>query len=154
MRQYSSGWSQSQVLLFRSDAILIEQTTMRFGSGGFVQEQTCKTDHPLKAVPLPFAVGKAWSDSGTCNGLTVSLTGKILRTETRTVGGKSVKTYVLHVTTHTTGDQYDINTDLTTWISPTYRLIVRSVQSSSGTAQGNRFTQNLTENLQSVKPNA
>jgi hypothetical protein len=153
-RQYSSGWSQDQILLFGSDAILLEQTTMRFGSGGFVQEQTCKPSHPLKVVPLPVKVGASWSDSGTCNGLTVSLTGKILRTEQRTVGGKSVSTYVLHVVTHTTGDGYDINTDLTTWISSAYRLTVHSVQRSSGTAQGNQFTQNLTENLKKLTPDA
>jgi len=151
-RTYSSSWSNEQVLLFRSDAILLERTTQRFGSGGFSQEQTCTPSHPLKAIILPLAVGKTWHDSATCSGLTIALNGKVLRTENRTVGGKRVSTYVVQVTTHTTGNGYDISTDLTTWVSPTYRLMVHSEQSSSGTAQGQRFTQSLTEDLVSLTP--
>jgi hypothetical protein len=84
--------------------------------------------------------------------LTISLDGSIQRTETRTVGTKRVATYVVHVTTHTTGNGYDITTNLTTWVSPAYRLMVHSEQASSGTAQGQTFTQRLTEDLQSLTP--
>jgi len=152
-RQYSSNWSQDQYLLFKSDAIYLQQTTQRY-SFGFVSETTCKPSHPLKAVPLPLKVGKTWSDSGTCNGLTVSLTGKVLRTENRTVGGKSVATYVIEVKTHTTGNGYNITTTLTTWISPTYRLAVRSVTTSNGTTPQGDLSQNLTEDLQRLQPDA
>jgi hypothetical protein len=151
-RTYSSGWSSDEILLFRSDAIFLQSTTMRFGAGAFSQEQTCTPSHPLKAIILPLAVGKTWHDSATCSGLTITLDGSIQRTETRTVGTKRVSTYVVHVTTHTTGSGYDITTSLTTWVSPAYRLMVHSEQSSSGTANGQQFTQHLTENLESLTP--
>ena len=56
-RVYSNGWSQQQILLFRSSGVYLEKITTRFGTGAFVQEDVCTPSHALKAIALPFAVG-------------------------------------------------------------------------------------------------
>ncbi|MGZ4241160.1 MAG: hypothetical protein ACXVQ7_06055 [Actinomycetota bacterium] len=151
-RVYSSSWSQEQVLLFGSNAVSIAQLTSRFGSGAFVQEETCTPSHPLKAIALPLVVGSSWNDSATCNGKTITLSGKVLRTETRTVGGARVTTDVVHIVTRETGSGYDVTLDLTMWIARAYGLTVHATETGSGTVQGNSFTENLTEDLERLTP--
>ena len=85
-RIYSSSWSREQILVFHSNGVFLKSVTTRLGSGGFVQEQTCTPSHPLKVIALPLVVGNSWSDQAPCNGRTVTVKGKVLRTETRTVG--------------------------------------------------------------------
>jgi hypothetical protein len=151
-RVYSSSWSQQQVLLFRPTGVYIKAITTRFGSGGFVQEDTCTPSHPIKAIALPLAVGSSWSDQATCNGRTVKLSGKVLRTETRTVGGTQVGTDVVNIVTSQTGNGYNVALNLTMWIAPRYGLSVHSTTTGSGSAQGYNFKENLTEDLIRLTP--
>jgi len=151
-RVYSSSWSQQQILLFRSTGVFLKGITSRFGSGAFVQEDTCTPSHALKAIALPFVVGNSWSDQATCNGRNVAIKGKVLRTETRTVGGSRVTTDVVNIVTRQTGNGYDVTVNLTMWIAPKYGLSVHATQSGSGSAQGYPFTENLTEDLQRLTP--
>jgi len=151
-RIYSQSWSQQQMLLFRSTGVFLKSLTTRVGSGGFVQEQTCTPDHPLKAIVLPFVVNNTWSDQGTCNGGTVKISGKVLRTETYTVGGTKVTTDVVNLVTTQSGNGNSITLDLMMWISPKYGLTVHSTTSGSGTAQGSSFKENLTETLDRLTP--
>jgi hypothetical protein len=151
-RVYSSSWSQQQVLLFRSTGVYIKSLTTRVGSGAFVQEDVCTPSHPLKAIALPFVVNSSWSDQATCNGRTVTIQGKWLRTESRTVGGVRVTTNVVSIVTHQTGGNYNVTVNLTMWIAPKYGLSVHATQTGSGSAQGNSFTENLTEDLERLTP--
>jgi hypothetical protein len=151
-RAYSSDWSQEQILLFRSTGVYIKSVTSRFGSGGFAQADTCTPSHPLKAIALPLVVGNSWSDSATCGGRTITVSGKVSRTETRTVGGVRVATDVVNIVTHQTGNGYNVTLNLTMWIAPKYGLSVHATQTGSGTARGYSFTQNLTEDLDRLTP--
>lgn len=151
-REYSSSWSQEQILLFGSNAVSIAQLTSRFGSGAFVQEETCTPSHPLKAIELPLTVGHSWSDQATCSGKTVTLTANVLRSEYRTVGGTRVATDVVHIITKETGSGYNVTLDLTMWIARAYGLTVHATTSGSGSVQGSTFTENLTEDLVSLTP--
>ena len=151
-RVYSNGWSQQQILVFRFSGVYLEKITTRFGTGAFVQEDVCTPSHALKAIALPFAVGNSWSDQATCDGRTVSIKGKVLRTETRSLGGTRVTTDVVNIVTHQTGGGYDITVNLTMWIAPKYGLSVHATQTGSGTAQGNAFNENLTEDLERLTP--
>ena len=153
-RVYSQSWSQQQILLFRSTGVFIKSLTTRIGSGGFVNEQTCTPDHPLKAIVLPFALNSSWSDQGTCNGGTVKISGKVLRSETYTVGGTKVSTYVVNLVTTQSGNGNNVTLNLTMWIAPRYGLTVHSTTSGSGTAQGSSFKENLTETLTRLTPDA
>ena len=153
-RVYSSSWSQQQILLFRSTGVFIKSLTTRIGSGGFVNEQTCTPDHPLKAIVLPLVVGNSWSDQGTCSGRTVKISGQVLRTETYTVGGTKVTTDVVSLKTTQTGNGDNITLNLMMWISPKYGLTVHSTTNGSGTAQGTAFKENLTETLTRLTPDA
>lgn len=151
-RIYSSSWSQEQILLFRANGVYLKAITSRFGSGGFVDEDTCTPSHPLKAIVLPLTVGSSWSDQATCSGRTLKLSGKVLRTETRTVGGTQVTTDVVNIVTSQTGNGYNVSLNLTMWIAPKYGLSVHATQNGSGTAQGYNFKENLTENLIRLTP--
>jgi hypothetical protein len=151
-RVYSSSWSQQQVLLFRSSGVFLKSIISRFGSGAFVQEDTCTPSHPVKAIALPFVVGNSWSDQATCSGRNVTIRGKVLRTETRTIGGARVPTDVVNIVTHQSGGGYDITVNLTMWIAPAYGLSVHATQSGSGSAQGSPFSENLTEDLDRLTP--
>jgi hypothetical protein len=153
-RVYSSSWSQQQILLFRSTGVFIKSITTRVGSGAFVQEDTCTPDHPLKAIALPLVVNNTWSDQGTCEGRTVKISGKVLRTETYTVGGVKVATDVVSLHTTQTGSGYNVSLNLMMWIAPKYGLTVHSTTSGSGTAQGTSFKENLTETLDRLTPDA
>jgi hypothetical protein len=112
----------------------------------------CTPSHPLKAIALPFAVNSSWSDQATCNGRTVTIQGKWLRTESRTVGGVRVTTDVVSIVTHQTGSNYNVTVNLTMWIAPRYGLSVHSTAMGSGTAQGQSFKENLTEDLDRLTP--
>jgi hypothetical protein len=151
-RAYSSDWSQEQILLFRSTGVYIKSVTSRFGSGGFAQADTCTPSHPLKAIALPLVVGNSWSDSATCGGRTITVSGKVSRTETRTVGGVRVATDVVNIVTHQTGNGYNVTLNLTMWIAPKYGLSVHATAMGSGTAQGQSFKENLTEDLDRLTP--
>jgi len=151
-RIYSSSWSQEQILVFHSNGVFLKSVTTRLGSGGFVQEQTCTPSHPLKVIALPLVVGNSWSDQAPCNGRTVTVKGKVLRTETRTVGGTRVSTDVVSISTTQTGGGYNISLKLTMWIAPAYGLSVHATETGSGTAQGFPFNENLTEDLQNLTP--
>lgn len=147
-RRYSSNETGESVLVFRNDGVYLESTTATVY--GFSQE--CRTASPILAVELPLRVGATWKDSGTCEGLELSVSGKVLRTERYNVGGRSVLTYVIRVTGTGTGEQGSQTTTETMWLSPDYRLSVHSTSQASGTSQGMRFTRDVTETLTSLTP--
>ena len=147
-RHQSSSQSREQTLLFTPNAILLEGSVTRFGS----QSISCKTKRPLVAIKLPLRVGASWSDAGDCAGGHVSFTAKVLRTERRNVERVHIVTFIVHHVIRFTGDGVDQTTDLTSWLSPDYRIAVRAVERSSGIAYGTQFTQDMTENLQSLSP--
>jgi hypothetical protein len=147
-RTISSQESREQTLIFTPDAVLLEQTVSNFGG----QSASCKTAKPLRIVLLPLVVGNSWSDRGTCSGGSISFTAKVERAEDRTIGGARVHTFVVHHVFQIVngGDRQDV--DLTSWLSPDYRLDVRSVQHATGTVQGTPFTEDMTDELQSLSP--
>ncbi|HJT38678.1 MAG TPA: hypothetical protein VJ818_09650 [Actinomycetota bacterium] len=151
-RQYSSDWSEEQILWFRPAGVFIRSLTTRVGSGALVEVDTCTPSHPLKVLELPLKVGDSWNDQGTCNGRTVTVSGRDLRTETRDVGGVSVLTHVVNIVTTQKGSGDDITLDLTMWVSTQYGLTVHATTTGNGTAQGYAFKENLTEDLVRLTP--
>jgi hypothetical protein len=148
VRRYSDKESGDQRLLFTDKGIYIESSNATV----YGMSQECETDEPLLGVRLPLKVGTTWSDSGTCSGVTIKLTGKVLRTERYTVGGTSLNTFVVRVTAKGTSDQGSQTTTETMWISPDYRLTVHSVSDATGEAQGYTFERHVTESLRSLTP--
>jgi len=148
LRTYSKDESNEQHFLFRSGGVFVESTTAHI----YGQSQECTTTEPLLAIKLPLTVGSSWKDSGDCSGLHIALTGKVLRTEMFSVGGKRIKTFVIKETAKASGDSADQSTVETIWISPDYRMVVHSVSDSNGTAQGFAFTSHRTETLRSLTP--
>jgi hypothetical protein len=152
MRAYSSEQNQDQVLIFRSNAILLERITQRYGSGQFAQTFVCQIDPPLLAIKLPMTVGASWRDTASCSGLTMTYTAEVQRRATRTVGGIVVDTFVVRTVADASGDGIEQHSVSTMWISPLYRLAVRSVSTSDGSQGGFSFSSTMTEDLVSLTP--
>lgn len=150
IRRYADSPEQSaeQVLLYRSGGVYLHSYESTFATTSV----SCTMDEPLLVVDLPLEVGNSWEDDGRCGGMTMSLRGRVSATEDRTVGGTEVETFVLKVIVQTSGDGIEQNTTQTLWVSPEYRLIVRSIEKSNGRAQGQDFTSNRTDELVSLEP--
>lgn len=148
LRTYSDNEKTETVFLFRDDGVYIESTTATIY--GFSQE--CRTAEPILGVELPLRVGATWRDTGECSGMDLTVNGSVLRTENRTVGGRTIMTYVIRVTAKGSGEQGSQTTTETMWLSPAYRLTVHSESKSSGTSQGVQFTREVVETLVSLTP--
>jgi hypothetical protein len=150
LRTFSDTQSQEQVFVFRRNAVLLAELTSYFAG----QQQRCEPDRPVTVVRLPLRAGESWSDVGTCDGLRMRIDAEILRREARDVGGARVPTLKIRYVVKVRGDDVTQTTRSTTWLSPAYRLIVRSVEHTTGTVQGTDFTEDRTEQLLSVTPEA
>lgn len=147
-RTYSSNESQEQTFVFKSTGVYLESTVASI----YGQKQECTTADPLLAVKLPLKVGASWTDSGACEGVTISIKAKILREESYAVGGTKVDAFVMRVTADAKGDNVTQHTVETIWFSPDYRLILHSVSDGNGSGQGIEFTSHREETLTSLKP--
>ncbi len=148
VRRYSDKESGDQQLLFNADGIYVESSTVTLY--GFSQE--CKTEDPLLGVRLPLRVGATWSDRDSCSGMTINVSGRILREEKYTVGGRSVDTFVVRVVAKASGEEGSQTTTETMWLSPQYRLSVHSVSDAKGQSQGFDFERHVVDTLRSLTP--
>ncbi len=148
VREFSSNQSLEQVMLYRKGGVFLESFVSRFATS----EIRCDLEEPIKVVDLPLTVGTSWKDTGRCDGMTLTVSAKVTREVTRTVGGERVDTFVLNVRSEADGEDLRQTSDSRLWVSPDHRLIVRVVESSEGTADGQRFTSSRTDDLLSLEP--
>jgi hypothetical protein len=107
---------------------------------------------PVLLFPDPAKVGSTWSWSATStDGKShATASNKVERTETLTIGGQRVSTVVLQTHLVITGD-VAYTADVTTWVSPTYRLPVKDHTLAHGTLVV-PFTADITDVMRSVHP--
>lgn len=104
-------------------------------------------------VPDPATIGRSWSwNAMSTDGKTkASVTAKVLRQETVTIGGSRVATTVIDSTLRLTGDvTYTGRTQ--SWYDVADRLPVKDHTKGSGTVSGLAFTTDITNVLRSTKP--
>lgn len=152
IRRYSSNRERESLTLFRSDAILLEEAIERIGSGSARQTYTCRTPDPVPLLPIPWRVGSSWSGGGDCDGLSLDYEATLRAVEQREVGGTEVRSLVIDAAYTIEGDDLRQETTATIWFAPDHRLVVRQVESSSGTFSGTPFERELTEELVSLTP--
>jgi len=101
---------------------------------------------------LPLTPGAHWQDKGECEGETIEISAQTVRSESRTVNGKTLKTFLVRSTIVLTGPQYNATTHTDAWVSPAYRLIVHSTEDTKGSYSGTSFIRSFDETLKSVTP--
>ena len=108
---------------------------------------------PVLLMPDPAAVGRKWSWSMTStDGKThAAATNQLLRKETVTIGGTRVDTVVLQTHLVLSGD-VNLDTQVTMWWAPAYRLPVKNHSTGKGSFSGVPFTTDVTAVLKSVQP--
>ncbi len=126
-------------------------TSLTISSPAFTKE--FRPSPAAVLVPDPARVGDRWSASGTStDGKTrVSSASSVSRTQTLTIGGRSVPCVVVLNHLELRGD-IDYTTDVTTWWAPSLRLPVKDHTVGKGSYNGFPFSTDITSVLRSVEP--
>jgi hypothetical protein len=94
-------------------------------------------------VRLPLTVGASWHYQGGGSNRTEDSTAKVARTETLTIGGEQVLTYVITTTTSFTGSESGTR-DQTWWYAPSWALPVKWHDKQSGHRSGASYSGDIT----------
>ena len=100
-------------------------------------------------VQLPLAVGKSWHYTGGGSNRTEDATFQVLRTETLTIAGRAISTYVIRTTTSFTGDESGTR-DQTWWYAPSLALPVKWHEKQTGQRSGASYTGEITSTVVSL----
>ena len=151
----------SQHSLLGNDQGRTEQTVTNRSGGTYLTKLVItnpafdKTFEPTDALlmPEPATVGRTWSwkVTSTDGKTTASVTARIARNETLTIGGASTPTTVVESTLQLTGDiTYTAHTQ--TWFDPAHRLPVKDHTKGEGHFGATTFTTDITSVMRSTQP--
>jgi hypothetical protein len=103
--------------------------------------------------PSPAKTGQRWTRKATSTDgkATIEASSTVSRTETLTIGGKSVKTTVLKTRLVISGE-VDYTADITSWVVTATRLLVKDHTVGKGTYNGIDFSTDITSVLRSTVP--
>jgi hypothetical protein len=96
-----------------------------------------------KRVAIPLKVGASWHNHGGSSDRTEDATTKVLRTETLTIHGERVLTYVIETTTSFTGGESGTR-DQTWWYAPSWAMPVKWHEKQSGHRSGASYSGDIT----------
>lgn len=104
-------------------------------------------------LPTPAPVGKKWSWKAvsTDGKTTATQSSQVVRTETLVIGGKQVSTVVVQTRLVLSGT-VTYTADVTNWVAPSYRLVVKDHQVGSGKASFGSYSSDITDVVRSVRP--
>jgi hypothetical protein len=107
--------------------------------------QSSDTDFapPQLRVRLPLAVGAVWTNKGGDDDRTEQSSSRVARTETLTVAGQQLLTYVIETTTSFTGGENGSRTQ-TWWWSPTWAIPVKWSEHIDGHRSGAAYSEDVT----------
>ncbi len=121
----SDGRVTRTTLRFTDDLALITRVYVRVSYQGFTFENTYDPQPPVESLRFPMRVGDRWSgrwDARTSGNYSVAVEGR-----TRlTVGGGAVNAYRVVTATDFRGE-FEGRADITLWIDPATKAIVKSV---------------------------
>ena len=108
---------------------------------------------PLVYIPFPGTVGRTWqwTVKSTDGKTTVNQVSNITKTEPVVIAGRSEPAFIVHSVLTLSGDIKG-SVDLTSWISPIYRLALRQHVIVDATYLGFRATSDTTGQLVSLTP--
>ncbi|HZU78964.1 MAG TPA: hypothetical protein VE991_03520 [Acidimicrobiales bacterium] len=131
--------------------ISVVSEVIRMTYGGQTQSFTCTFASPMTIVQWPPKVGYHFTGSANCGSFTVSASGSITGTQTASVGGSSVSTYVVTTNITTSGQVASTGTE-TDWFDPALGLDVHQATNQKGSFGPFSFQSQATRDLTSTRP--
>jgi hypothetical protein len=110
---------------------------------GIKQPTQVTFDPPQEKVRLPLTVGASWSGTGGDADRTEAYTAKVLRTEVRTVDGRSLTTYVVETTVRMSGSESGSRLQRW-WYAPSLAVPVRWYEEISASRMGATYSSQAT----------
>lgn len=144
---------QHQVLRYSADKVEL----VSFELKGAVNKTF---NGPVLLSPVPLSVGQTWewsmqsSDTDPTKKTTLTQKSRVDRTETVVVNGQSVDVLVIETDVSFSSPATDLNGTghLTNWVSPTYRLQVKTHSTLKGTYAAFSFDTDTTSDLLDLRP--
>lgn len=113
---------------------------------------SCSFAQPVQVIAWPPAVGHQFSGSSTCGGqFNLTVTGGITGTQSTTIDGAPVTTYVVTTNISTSGNLTSSGVEHD-WFDPAAQVDVHQDSSQSGTYGFFKFTSQVTRTLVSAHP--
>jgi hypothetical protein len=156
----AAGGAQHSVLASdqsRTEQDLVSRTTgaylarLHIANPAFDKE--FRPSSAVLLVPTPAAPGRSWSWTATSTDgkTTVTVTARITRRETLTIGGAATPTSLVTSTLKLTGD-VTYTAQMQSWYDAAHRLSVKDHTKGSGTFGGFAFSTDITSVLRSTRP--
>ncbi len=150
-RETSSGGQQGsaiQVMRYSSDKVELVSLEMK----GAVNKKF-EPKPPVLYAPVPGSVGQSWSWNATSTDrLTrIQQSSRFDRTEQKVVGAQTIDVVVVETDITITGD-IKATGHITSWVSPAYKLVVRSHSTLTGSYGAFTFASDVTSDLLDLRP--
>lgn len=126
---------------------------LKINGGGGIIDVEFRLSPAALLFPSAATTGKTWSWKATSTDgkTTATQSSKVTGTQTLVIGGKKVSTVVVQTHLVLSGGT-DYTVDVTNWVAPSYRLVVKDHQVGHGTAYGSSYSNDITDVLRSVRP--
>ena len=154
-RSSTSGNQGEQIQVLRYSADKIELVSFE------LKGPVTKTfNGPVLLAPVPLSVGQTWNwsmqstDTDPTKKTTLTQGSRVDRTEAVVVGGQSVDVFVIVTDITFSSPATDLNGtgQLTNWVSPVYRMSVKSHSTLKGTYAAFTFDTDTTSDLLDLRP--
>jgi hypothetical protein len=128
---------------YTKDAVFLDYEIATVTCQGVRQSSDTDYSPPQARVRLPLSVGRSWTTSGGDADRTDSTSNKVVRTETLTVRGVRVPTYVIETTTSFTGSESGSRTQ-TWWYAPRRAMPLKWSEHIDGRRSGAAYSEDVT----------
>ena len=122
--QYSSLHSERHHYRYTPQGVFLEYEFAQVSCAGTAQATNVDYSPPQEKVRLPLRVGASWNGQGGDAQRTETYAAKVLRTETLTIAGRAVNTYVIETSIRMTGDEHGTRLQQW-WYAPTLAMPVQ-----------------------------
>ena len=145
----SGKHDERHVYRYTKDAVFLDYEIATVTCQGVRQSSDTVFTPPQKRVQLPLTVGDTWTNHGGDSDRTEDSSSRVARTETLTVAGRSVTTYVIETTTSFTGSETGSRSQ-TWWYAPSWAMPVKWTEQIDGRRSGAAYTENVTVTVTSA----
>jgi hypothetical protein len=139
---------ERHIYRFTKDAVFLDYEIATVTCQGVRQSSETSYRPEQPRVRLPLAVGRSWHYTGGGADRTEDAAFRVLRTETLTVAGQQVLTYVISTTTSFTGSESGTR-DQTWWYAPSWAMPVKWHEKQSGHRSGASYSGDITATVTS-----
>jgi hypothetical protein len=137
------GHDERHIYRYDGSAVYLDYEQATVTCQGVRQSSATSFSPAQPRVRLPLQVGASWTYKGGGDSRTETSTFTVDRTETLTVAGERVLTYVIHAASSFSGDETGTR-DQTWWYAPTWAMPIKWHDKQSGGRSGASYTGDIT----------